>query len=122
MAIIALEGMSFFAHHGLYEEEKQHGNHFEVDLKVDTGHFELSASDDILHTLDYVQLYRVVTEVMATRVDLLETLVLGIGRKVVAEFKGIHSVEVKVSKLNPPLGGPCTRATVQQKFFPPDAA
>jgi dihydroneopterin aldolase len=47
MALIALEGMKFYAFHGVYEAERVLGNDYVVDVTVETGIAVASASDSI---------------------------------------------------------------------------
>lgn len=116
MAIVALEGMRFFAYHGLYEEEQRTGNHFTVDLYMDTGKRPLAESDEISDTPDYARAYEIVEQVMGQRQNLLETLVSGIGKELVKEMRGIDSVRVRVAKENPPVRGECLRSYVEEIF------
>lgn len=115
MAIVALEGMYFRANHGLYEQEKLHGNDFEVDIWVETGK-PVSQSDAIEDALDYVAIFEAVKEEMGIRRDLLETLVARIGIRLRAKFPGVESIRVRISKMQPPLGIPCKRSIVEDCF------
>lgn len=118
MATIALEGMRFFAHHGVFEAERIAGNDFEVDVWVDTGEAPLPDSDRIEDALDYGKIYVVTQAVMADPKNLLETLVNAIGRGVLAEFPSVVSVRVRVVKENPPVAGACRRSSVEATFRP----
>lgn len=115
MAIVALEGMYFRANHGLYEQERLHGNDFEVDVWIDTGK-AVSTSDRIEDALDYAAIYTVVKAVMAERRDLLETLVATIGQKLRSDFPQVSSIRVRISKLQPPLDALCKRSFVEDQF------
>ncbi|MCL4105587.1 UNVERIFIED_CONTAM: hypothetical protein GTU68_057462 [Idotea baltica] len=103
MATIALEGIRFFAYHGLYPEEQANGNHFQVDVYLNTGSRKLPENDEIEGTVDYAKVFAVIKEVMENRANLLETLVGRIGRKLIASVEGFDSVKVRVTKENPPL-------------------
>ena len=119
MATIALEGMRFFARHGVFEEEKVNGNTFEVDVWLDTGDRALPQSDALSDALDYGKVYAAAAEAMDTPVDLLETLVQKIGHKCLQAFPGeLDLVRVRVSKLNPPVAGACARSYVEASFCP----
>ena len=50
---IALEGMEFFAYHGLYELERKEGNQFRVDIEIETDFTKGALSDEISGTLNY---------------------------------------------------------------------
>ena len=116
MAIIGLQSIRIFAYHGLYPEEQNSGNHFRVDLTVDTGDRPLSESDRIEDTVDYTVLYKVVEEVMSVRQNLLETLVSKIGRRIIDELEDFDAVTVRVTKESPPLKAEVASSFVQATF------
>lgn len=117
MSIIALEGMRFFAYHGLFVEEHAAGNHFVVDVWMDSGGHALSGSDRIEDVIDYGQAYAVVAEEMkGERVNLLETLVWRIGNRLLEQVAEVVSIRVRVSKLAPPVGGECERSYIEHTF------
>lgn len=118
MAVIAVEGMRFFAHHGVYEAEHVQGNHFEVDVWMDVGDAPLTDSDDLTQALDYGKVHAIATAVMAVRKNLLESLVNAMGRKLMAEFPGAKAITVRVSKERPPIMGDCRRSYVEATFQP----
>ncbi|MFN8396122.1 MAG: dihydroneopterin aldolase [Bacteroidia bacterium] len=116
MAIIALEGMRFFAEHGVFEEERILGNFFEVDVWVNAGNVHMPQKDSLDETLDYAVIYKTVARIMGERRHLLETLLVAIGEEIVREWPEIVSVRVRVTKENPPVGGDCRRAFVEEEF------
>lgn len=116
MAIVALEGMKFFAYHGLYSIEQEQGNDFAVDIYMDTGDRPLPETDAISDAPDYALAYEIVAEVMGERRNLLESLVARIGKRISSEVAGIDSVRVRVSKSNPPVPGECLRSYVEDTF------
>ncbi|MDF9800658.1 dihydroneopterin aldolase [Catalinimonas alkaloidigena] len=112
MGKISLQGLEFFAYHGFHDEEQKIGNRYEVDITVETN-FDQAAEDDLLeHTVDYGQLYYLVQEEMQKTTRLLERLTARIAERTLQKWTVINSVEVSVSKLNPPLGGLCKKAKV----------
>lgn len=114
---IALKGIKFDAHHGVYEEERRKGNAFEVDVEVSTDFSpEALADDSLIGTLDYEEIYRCINEEMETSSYLLEHVAYRIGKRLMKEFSQIHDVEVKVRKFNPPIGGPCEKTEVTLKL------
>jgi 7,8-dihydroneopterin aldolase/epimerase/oxygenase len=105
MGLIQLENMEFYAYHGCYREEQIVGNKFLVDLTVGTD-MELPAkSDDINNALNYQVLYTIVKEQMAIQSHLLEHVAGRILDAIFKEFENLNEATVKVSKLNPPMGG-----------------
>lgn len=111
-AHIALEGLSFYAYHGFYEEERRSGNRFSVDLRVHFLMNDNADADDLQNTVNYETLYALVNEVMQTPVLLLENVCRQILKKVFETWTFVESCEVSISKFHPSLGGPCERARV----------
>jgi dihydroneopterin aldolase len=109
---IALEGLEFHAFHGVYPHERESGNYFEVDVVVEADFLNAAASDDIDQTVNYESVYSVVKEEMEKPSKLLETVAEKIIADLFAKFKAITQVELKISKLNPPIGGKCKKASV----------
>jgi dihydroneopterin aldolase len=113
-ATVLLEGLEFYAYHGLYEQEQKIGNRFVVDILAEFD-FGGEATDDITRTVDYEKLYQHVKAEMAAPVKLLETLASRIIDRILAADATIQGVEVSVSKYHPPVGGRCERAKVTLK-------
>jgi 7,8-dihydroneopterin aldolase/epimerase/oxygenase len=109
---IALEGLEFHAFHGVYPHERESGNWFEVDVAVETDFSAGAKNDNLSGTVDYEALYRIVKTEMEKPSKLLETVAEKIVDNVLRELQGVSFVELSISKLNPPIGGKCSRATV----------
>ncbi|NME68364.1 dihydroneopterin aldolase [Flammeovirga aprica] len=110
---IALEGLEFFAYHGFFEEEQKIGNKYGVDLFVDTNFDDAAQTDNLEGTINYMDLYEIVKEVMNVSSKLLEHL----GQKIVDEIykkwpKSALQVRVKIKKFNPPIGGICHASSI----------
>lgn len=105
MAVIEIEGMEFYAYHGHYKEEQIVGNRFLLDLRMDTEVEKAAESDDIEDALNYQSAYKIIKNEMRKNSNLLEHIA---GRIINALLEGlpkIKSVRIKVSKMNPPMGG-----------------
>lgn len=109
---IALEGLEFHAFHGVYPHERESGNWFEVDIAVETDFSAAAKSDNLSGTVDYETLYRIVKAEMEKPSKLLETVAEQIIDEVLHQLKTVSGVELSISKINPPIGGKCKRATV----------
>jgi 7,8-dihydroneopterin aldolase/epimerase/oxygenase len=109
---IALEGLEFHAFHGVYPHERESGNWFEVDVAVDTDFSQAAQTDELSGTVDYELIYRVVKEEMDKPSKLLETVGENIVDEILKRFAKVTNVEMKISKINPPIGGKAKRATV----------
>lgn len=105
--------MRFYAHHGCFEQERAIGTHFRVDLSFVTDTSKAEVSDNIVDTVSYLDVYQVVKVEMMKPSHLLENVARRVGEKVLADFPAVESVTVKVSKLNPPLGGQMDSVSVE---------
>lgn len=112
MGKISLKGLAFKAYHGYYDEEQEKGNHFSVDIEVSTDFEEATINDDLSGTVNYEKLYLIVQEEMQITSRLLESVVVRIANRVLAELPIVDEVSVKLSKYNPPIGGTCDEAVV----------
>lgn len=109
---ISLEGLEFHAFHGVYPHERDSGNWFEVDLSVEADIAEGAILDDLERTVNYETLYQFVKEEMEKPSKLLETVAGKIADRVLQEISEVSQVEIKISKINPPIGGKCKKASV----------
>ena len=109
---IALEGLEFHAFHGVYPHERESGNWFEVDVAVETDFSLAAATDELVGTVNYETLFKIVKAEMEQPSKLLETVAEKIANDVLEIFPNVLSVEFKISKINPPIGGKCKKATV----------
>ena len=112
MGKIEIEGMEFFAYHGHYEAEQIVGNRFLVDIMVETDTNKPSQSDNLVDAVDYQKIYQLIKKEMVEKSHLLEHIVNRIIESIISEFKQINFIRVKVSKMNPPMGGKIKKVSV----------
>jgi dihydroneopterin aldolase len=112
MGKITLEGLEFFAFHGYYEEEQKIGNKYGVDVTVEVPLDKASENDKLAHTMNYEDLYRIVRSEMKKPSRLLENIGNRIMKSIFNQFPLVSSIDVSISKFNPPIGGICKRAVV----------
>jgi dihydroneopterin aldolase len=105
MSLIKLEGMEFFSYHGCFKEEQVIGTKFLVDLSIEADVNDAAIHDDLHLTINYLSVYLMIKKQMAIKSKLLENVAKRILDELYKEFPGVIKAEVKVSKLNPPLGG-----------------
>jgi len=86
-------------------EEGKIGSEYRVDLSVKANLKPSSKTDQLSDTVDYVQLNKIVKEEMAVRTKLLETVADLILDRIMLEIPLVNKAKIKVSKLNPPIGG-----------------
>ncbi len=110
--IILLEGMSFYAYHGVLEQERILGNHYTIDLKMHLDFSKASQTDNLNDTVSYADIYAIVKEEMEIPSQLLEHVAGRIVKKIEIRFPAIKKVKIKLSKHNPPVGGEVEKATI----------
>jgi len=112
MITIHLEGMKFYAFHGHYPVEQVVGNEFIVELKIETEDYEAINSDKLNDAINYQTAYEIVKAEMNVSSNLLEYVASRILKALYARFSLIRRAEVKISKLNPPMGGEIEKVSV----------
>ena len=105
MGQILIENMEFYSFHGHYREEQIVGNKFIVDLTIETDMDIPASSDNLKDAVDYQRAYQIVKIQMEKKSHLLENIAGRIIDAICEEMTGIGKITVKVSKLNPPVGG-----------------
>jgi 7,8-dihydroneopterin aldolase/epimerase/oxygenase len=105
MGTILLEGMEFFAYHGCYKEEQIIGTKFIVDLSVGFDSAAAERSDRLQDTVNYTALFQCVKREMGEKSHLLEHLAKRILDSIRKEFPMAEEISLKISKINPPMGG-----------------
>lgn len=116
MGYIELEGMEFYAFHGHFREEQLVGNRFIVDLKIETDTVAAESSDCLEDALDYQQVYRIIAGEMKQKSFLLENIAARIRNKLTETFPQITMMKLKVTKINPPLGGRVRQVSVRLNY------
>lgn len=110
---IYLEKMNFFAHHGVLPQERVVGNTFTVDLKLKTNFEHAATNDDLDGTISYAAVYEAVKQEMKTPSKLLEHVCNRIVLRLFQDFPTIESLEIRLSKQNPPMGADIKCAGVE---------
>ncbi len=112
MGLIEIEGMEFYAYHGHYEEEQIVGNRFLVDLCLETDCISAADTDDIADAVNYQAAYKIIKKEMQIKSHLLENIVKRIIDALYKDLSGINKIKVKLSKMNPPMGGKIKKVSV----------
>jgi len=113
---ITLRNVRFRAFHGVLPQERQVGGDFLVTLRVGYPLERAMETDDVADTLDYSALYAIVEREMAVPSKLLEHVAERIVKAVTASFPKVTSVDLELTKQNPPIGADCDGAAVEVHF------
>ena len=105
MNLIHLNGLRFFARHGVMPQERVVGAMFTVNVTISTD-FMLAAREDRLDgTISYADAYRVIREETLVPSQLLENVAWRIAVRLLRDFPAAEEVTVSLFKHNPPIGG-----------------
>src|SRR5437870_10298829 len=100
LALIRLEGLSVFGHHGARPYEKEAGQRLEVDLELEPADDRAETSDRLSDAVDYDELYRTVREIVEGRsFRLLEALAAATAEAILERFS-VRRVKVRIAKQN----------------------
>jgi len=105
MGLIFIEGMEFYAFHGHYREEQIVGNRFLIDVTIETNMEKPMESDNLRDAVNYQRAYEIVKLEMQKKSHLLEHIAGRILNALYVEMEEIKKATVKVTKMNPPVGG-----------------
>jgi len=102
---ITLRGMRFLARHGVTLEERLEPQPFEVDVDLEVDLRAPAASDELTDTVDYAEVFAVVTRVVEGQsFRLIEALAGAIADGVLTSTTAV-GVTVRVRKPKAPLPG-----------------
>lgn len=104
--------MRFHAFHGVMPEENVVGGEYEVSVTLEVDFSRAMEGDDLEGTVNYAVVYDLVSREMRTPSKLIEHVAGRILKSLKREFPQVESIEVRLSKLNPPVSGDVARATV----------
>ncbi len=110
---ILLQGVRFYARHGVDPQERQIGAEFVVDLRVDADCSPAVESDLLEGTVNYATLYRLVKEEMDVPSQLVEHVAGRIAKRIFSECPTAHRIQLKLIKRNPPMGADSQGAGVE---------
>ncbi len=100
---IELRGVKARGFHGIFEEEKVHGQDFIVDVRLYMSLSRAAESDDVSFTVNYAEVAKVIEEIIqGPSVDLIETLAHNVATACL-EFEQVTAVRVKVHKPSAPI-------------------
>jgi len=117
MGIIKLTNIRTYSYHGCLAEEAAIGSDYRVDIEIKTDLRKSAISDQLEDTVDYVFLNQVVKEEMAIRAQLLEQVAHRIIVRIFKESAAVSCILIRVSKINPPIGGDVEMVTIEMEEY-----
>ena len=113
MSKIIVEDIELYAYHGHFIEEKNIGSRYLINVEINVANEKSYITDRLEDTFDYQKAYDIVAAEMQQASELLEYVANRIAEKILHESESILSVKIKVSKMNPPLGGNVKSVSVE---------
>ncbi len=110
---ILLQGLQYHAFIGVGEQEQVVGNDYVLDLRLGYPFAAAMESDVVDDTLNYADVFNVVSEVMKQPSKLLEAAAGKIVKELCARYKRLESIDLKLVKRNPPMGADCDSTGVE---------
>ena len=110
---IHLKQVRFHAFHGVMPHEQQVGADFLIDLRVGYPLGKAMQSDEIGDTLNYATLYNLVAREMQQPSKLMEHVAGRMVEAIGKTFPQVTSIELELTKLNPPMGADSEGAGVE---------
>jgi len=109
---ITVHGLTGHGFHGVYPEEREHGQTFRVDAVLELDTAPAAATDDLTKTVHYGELAQQLHAILVGEpVDLLETLAQRLADCCLA-YPVVGAVEITVHKPEVDLGVPADDVTV----------
>ena len=113
---ILLKGARFHAFHGVLPQERNVGGDFVIDLRVGYPMAQAMNTDQVGDTLNYASLYALVAREMQQPSSLLEHVAGRIAEAIEKAFPQVLSIDLTLTKLNPPMGADCEGAGVEMHW------
>ena len=101
---VFLKNVRFLAFHGVLPQERLVGGDFLVNLRVGYPIEKAMESDEVEDTLNYAALFDLVRQEMNKPSQLLEHVAGRIVKTIMEAFPAVTSVDLELTKLNPPMG------------------
>ena len=109
---IRMEGMKFYAFHGVLPQENLVGANYYIDLKLKTDFSRAAETDALEGTVSYADIYASVKEEMDMPSKLLEHVCQRIALRIFKDFPTIEAIDICLFKENPPMGACAKRIGV----------
>ena len=113
---IRLEGMKFYAYHGVLPQENLVGANYYIDLKLKTDFSHAAETDELEGTVNYADIHAAVKEEMKITSQLLEHVCQRIARRLLHDFPIIEAIDISLFKENPPMGACAQRVGVEAHY------
>ncbi len=116
---IRIENLEVFAHHGVFVEEQEKGQIFQVNAVLYTDIHRAGLEDNLFYTLDYGQICQFITDWMQQNTyQLLEAVAEKMSKAILLKYDRVIAVELEIRKPYAPIPLPfgCVSVKVYRKW------
>jgi dihydroneopterin aldolase len=110
---IVLKEVRFHAFHGVMPQERKVGADFLLSLRLGYDISKAMQTDDVTDTLNYAEVYQLAKQEMEQPSALLEHVAGRIAQTLMQHFPAVKSIDLTLTKQNPPMGADCQGAGVE---------
>ncbi len=110
---ICLDNLRFHAYHGVLPQERTVGNDYTVSARIKYDISSAMVTDQVEDTLNYAEVFQVISQEMSVPSSLIERVAGRIGDRLFRRFPTIEEMELRIMKMNPPMGADCEGAGVE---------
>ena len=110
---IRIQGLEVYAYHGVYQDEKEHGQTFLVNAVLYTDTRAAGLADELELSTDYGEVCRFIHDHMReSSFDLLETVAERLSKDILLNFERIRELQLEICKPQAPIGLPFQNVSV----------
>ena len=114
---ITIKSLKFRGLHGYYDQEREDGNEFEIDVTAKGSFRNAIQNDNLDSTFNYELVEEIVAKILnGEKEKLIETLCFRIGEDLFKQATPVKRLKVTVRKLNPPIKTPAAYAEITMKW------
>ena len=110
---IFMKNVRFHACHGVMPQEQAIGADFLISVRIGYDFSKAINTDDVSDTISYADVYKLIKQEMQVPSKLLEHVAGRIVNAIKKAFPDISSVELSLTKENPPMGADSDGAGVE---------
>ena len=116
---IRIEQLEVFAHHGVFREEQEKGQTFQVNAVLYTDIHRAGLEDNLFYSIDYGQVCQFITDWMQQNTyQLLEAVAEKLSKAILLKYDKINAVELEIRKPEAPIPLPfgCISVKVYRRW------
>ncbi|WP_010681129.1 dihydroneopterin aldolase [Acetivibrio cellulolyticus] len=103
---ILLKDIKLYGYHGVYQEERQTGQYFHIDVDISVDLKQAGITDDIINTVDYSKIYDIIKRINENnKFRLIESFAHNISQEMLSTYEEIKDITVQIRKPDAPIDG-----------------